>query len=71
MEIFSIFGVCEAAAAETLIQEGVATKIEKANIPKEMMFNVVNGQTYEAMFAVAVPAPQLARFEELCKEMRA
>lgn len=67
-QIFSIFGECEAAAAETLIKEGVATKIEKRLIPPNESTNE-RGQS--ALFAVVVPAAHLARFEELCANLRA
>lgn len=67
-QIFSIFHECEAAAAEVLISEGVATKIEKRMIPPNESTNEL-GQP--AMFAVVVPAAHLARFEELCANLRA
>jgi len=67
-QIFSIFGECEKAAAEVLINEGVATRIERKMIPPGELTNE-RGQT--ALFAVVVPGPQLARFEELCANLRA
>jgi hypothetical protein len=67
-QIYSIFHECEAAAAEHLIKEGVANRIEANMIPPMERFNHL-GQ--KALFAVVVPAAQIARFEKLCADLRA
>lgn len=70
-EIFSIFGVCEAAAAEIMIEAGKLTRIPKEQIPESVAYNVVDGKRIEARFAVVVPSEHKGAFEELCKELRA
>lgn len=66
-QIFSIFGECEAAAAEYLIERGLATRIEQRMIPPSELVNE-NGNT--ALFAVVVPGAHIGRFEELCRGLR-
>lgn len=67
-QIFSIFGDCEAAAAEVLIREGVANRIDAREIPADVKVNEL-GQV--ARFAVVVPASALARFERMIADLRA
>ncbi len=68
IEIFSIFGQCEAAAAQHLIDQGIATKIEAAEIPSAVATNEL-GQ--RAFFAVIVPRRHVPAFNKLCMDMRA
>ena len=67
-EIFSIFGQCEAVAAEMMVEEGKLTRIEPADIPVSAAFNDVGTA---ARFAVVVPPRYLAEFNRRCAEMRA
>lgn len=69
MKIYSIFGQCEAAAAEVLIEAHKAVRIDTADIPDEEKMHPITGEP--AMFAVMVPAPFEADFEELCADLRA
>lgn len=69
MKIYSIFGQCEAAAAEVLIEAHKAVRIETADIPDEEKMNPLTGEP--AMFAVMVPTPFIEDFEELCANLRA
>jgi hypothetical protein len=66
-EIFSIFGVCEAAAAEVLIKDNKAKRIEARDVPISAATNET-GQ--HVLFAVIVPREHLAEFEKLCADMR-
>jgi hypothetical protein len=67
-EIFSIFGQCEAAAAQSMIDKGELTKIEYADIPDTARTNDAGQRAY---FAVVVPASKLRAFNLLCEAMRA
>lgn len=67
-EIFSIFGQCEAVAAEMMIAEGKLVRIEPANIPPTA---AVNAAGKRARFAVVVQQRYLAEFNRRCAEMRA
>lgn len=67
-EIFSVFGQCEAVAAEMMIKEGKVTHIPPEQIPLAVAFNDM-GQT--ARFAVMVPARYVPEFNRRCAEMRA
>lgn len=69
MRIYSIFGQCEAAAAEVLIDAKKAVRINTADIPEEEKMHPITGAP--AMFAVMVPTPYEADFEELCANLRA
>lgn len=69
MQIFSIFGVCEAAAAEVMLKDGRATrKIPVEEIPEDVLFNELGTK---ARFAVMVPSRNVPAFDKLCKDMRA
>ena len=65
--IYSIFGICEAAAAEVLIKEGKATKIPKSQIPKCERKNET-GQ--KAMFALIVPDEHIDYFNDVISDLR-
>lgn len=68
-QIFSVFGVCEAAAAEVMLKDGRATlKIPAEDIPLSALYNQFG---HKALFAVLVPGEQIPTFERLCKELRA
>lgn len=67
-EIMSIFGQCEAVAAEIMIKDGKLSRIEQADIPLSALRNK-DGDL--ARFAVIVPAQYLHEFEELIKDIRA
>lgn len=67
-KIFSLFGQCEAAAAQSMIDEGKLTRIEAAAIPESAAYNE-RGQL--AYFAVIVPAAHLAEFNRRCEYLRA
>lgn len=69
MTIYSIFGQCEAAAAEVLIEARKAVRIDTDDIPDEEKMHPITGKP--AMFAVMVPGPYVADFEELCADLRA
>lgn len=66
-EIFSIFGQCEAAASQLMIDRGDITKIEQKDIPPTALYNE-RGQL--AYFAVVVPSDKLSEFNRRCEEMR-
>jgi hypothetical protein len=69
MQIFSVFGVCEAAAAEIMLKDGRATrKIPVEEIPDSAQFNQFGDR---ARFAVMVPSNHVLAFNELCKDLRA
>ncbi len=67
-EIFSIFGQCEAVAAEMMIEEGKLTRIAASDIPATA---AVNEFGTRARFAVVVQPRYLAEFNRRCAEMRA
>lgn len=68
-QTFSIFGQCEAAAAEAMLKDGrIRVKIPPDQIPESVLYNEF-GQ--KALFAVIVPGEQIHAFDELCKSMRA
>ena len=67
-EIFSVFGQCEAVAAEMMISEGKLTRIEPADIPPTA---AVNDAGTRARFAVIVPRRFVPEFNRRCAEMRA
>lgn len=70
-EIMSIFGVCEAAAANVMIDAGKLTKIPVDEIPESALWGKDwEGKPIKAVFAVVVPVERLQEFETLCKEMR-
>lgn len=69
MQVFSIFGICEAAAAETMLKDGRATrKIPVEEIPESALTNEFG---HKALFAVMIPGEQVQTFKDLCKELRA
>lgn len=69
MKIFSVFGQCEAVAAEVMLKDGrILRKIPVEEIPKEALFNQFGDK---ARFAVLVPGPHVQAFDELCKDIRA
>lgn len=65
-EIFSIFGQCDAVAAQMMIDEGKLTRIEPQDIPVTAAFN---DDGAPARFAVVVPPRYLSEFERRCREM--
>lgn len=68
-QVFSVFGICEAAAAEIMLKDGRATcKIPVDQIPKSALYNQFGNK---ALFAVIVPREQVPAFETLCRELRA
>lgn len=68
-QVFSVFGVCEATAAEIMLKDGRATrKIPIEEIPESALYNDY-GNT--ALFAVMIPGEQVHAFNELCKDLRA
>jgi hypothetical protein len=68
-QVFSVFGICEATAAEIMLKDGRATrKIPPDEIPDSALFNEFG---HKALFAVMVPGEQVYAFNELCKELRA
>lgn len=68
-QVFSVFGVCEATAAEILLKDGRATrKIPVNEIPDSALYNEFGNK---ALFAVMIPGEQVPVFEKLCKELRA
>jgi hypothetical protein len=68
-QIYSIFGQCEALAAEIMLKDGRLTrKIPVDDIPPTALFNQY-GQ--KAHFAVWVPGDRIHEFDELCKDLRA
>lgn len=68
MEIFSVFGQCEAVAAEILIDKGKARRIDASEIPFEVSRNEMG---VKARFAVMVPGEHVAEFNKLCADLRA
>lgn len=67
-QVFSIFGLCEATAAEIMLKDGRATrKIPVDEIPDSALYNQFGNK---ALFAVMVPGEQVPAFEKLCKELR-
>jgi hypothetical protein len=67
MKIYSIFGHIDAAAAEHFISARKAVRIDPADIPDEEKRHPLTGEP--AKFAVMVPTPYVADFEELCSEV--
>lgn len=68
-QVFSVFGVCEATAAEIMLKDGRATrKIPVDEIPDSALYNEFGNK---ALFAVMVPGERVPEFEKLCKELRA
>jgi hypothetical protein len=67
-EIFSVFGVCEMAAADMLIKRYGLHRIEPTDIPESA---AVNSTGLRAAFAVVVPHEYVREFHQLCREMRA
>lgn len=66
--IFSIFGQIEQVAAETLIERGLAQKIEPAYIPSSVMYDA---QGRSAAFAVSMSSDNVEAFEEMIRNLRA
>lgn len=67
-KIYSIFGQIEAVAAETLIEQGRATKVAASSIPPTARFN---HWRQPALFAVIIPERHVAEFEQLIRDLRA
>lgn len=68
-QVFSVFGICEATAAEVMLKDGRATrKIPVEEIPESALYNQFGNR---ALFAVMIPGHQVLAFETLCKELRA
>lgn len=68
-QVFSVFGLCEATAAEIMLKDGRATrKIPVAEIPESALYNQFGNK---ALFAVMVPGEQVHAFNELIKDLRA
>jgi hypothetical protein len=68
-QVFSVFGVCEATAAEIMLKDGRATrKIPVDEIPESALFNEFGNK---ALFAVMVPGERVHEFNELIKDLRA
>lgn len=68
-QVFSIFGLCEAAAAEVMLKDGrISHKIPVDQIPDSALYNQFGNK---ALFAVMVPGEQVQAFNDLCKDMRA
>lgn len=67
-EIFSIFGQCEAAAAQHFIEYQGATRIGYDRIPVEVRTNDAGER---AIFAVMIPAGKVAAFNKMCEDLRA
>ena len=66
-KIFSVFGQIEAVAAEVMIENGKARRIESKDIPLTALFN---GKGDVARFAVIIAAEHLREFDELIKDLR-
>lgn len=66
-QIFSIFGQCEAAAAEYMIEKHGCYKIEFKDIPASAAFNE---QGQPAKFAVMVPPDKASLFHRTCADLR-
>lgn len=67
-QVYSIFGQCEAVAAEMMLRDGRATlRISVADIPETALYNK---EGKPALFAILIPGDQLKTFERLCKEIR-
>lgn len=70
-QIFSVFGQLEAVAAEILIQEGKAQKIEAKLIPESALFGTGPYEGQRARFAVQMPKSLVPRFNDLIADLRA
>lgn len=66
-EVFSIFGQCEAVAADIMIERHGLYRIPASEIPATAAVNDVGTP---ARFAVVVPARLVPEFNRLCAEMR-
>jgi hypothetical protein len=67
-EIYTLYGVCEVAAAQHLTQRGMARIIPKEDVPESHAFNEL-GQP--AMCAVQVERRYVDVFETTIRNMRA
>ena len=67
-EIFSVYGEMEALAAEIMIRDGEATRINADKIPPFMSFN---DRGDRVRFAVVVSGDKVAKFERLIADLRA
>lgn len=68
-QVFSVFGACEAAAADIMLKDGRAIrKIPVDEIPDSALYNQFGNK---ALFAVLIAGEQIPAFEQLCKELRA
>lgn len=66
---FSVFGQIEQVAAEIMIRDGEASRIQAAHIPPEM---AVNEFGEPAKFAIAICGREkIAKFEQLIRDLRA
>jgi hypothetical protein len=66
--IYSIFGQIESVAAQVLVDDGTATKIEARMIPDSALYND-HGDV--ALFAIVLPRNAVERFENLIRDLRA
>jgi hypothetical protein len=67
-EILSVFGQIEAAAANHLIREGRAKRIEFKDIPRSAAYNDVNKP---AEFAVVLRGSAIREFNDVVASLRA
>lgn len=68
-EVFSVFGICEATAAEIMLKDGRATyKIPVEDIPETALHNE---HGHKALFAVVIPGEQVHAFNQLIRSLRA
>ena len=68
-QVFSVFGICEATAAEIMLKDGRATlRIPVDQIPESALYNDLGNK---ALFAVMVPGERVHEFNELIKDLRA
>lgn len=67
-QIFSIFGQCEAAAANHFIEHHGATRIAFKRIPEDVRYN---NKGFAARFAVMIPGPHVKAFNKMCEDLTA
>jgi hypothetical protein len=68
-EIYSIFGQIDAVAAQTMVDDGKATKIEQDMIPPSALFDEATGR--KAFFALIIGRDQLPELERRTKALYA
>ena len=67
-DVFTIYGQIEALAANILIGEGEADRIDAADVP---LSHAINDRGAPARFAVSMPKTLTPRFDRLIAELRA